>query len=260
MSEHQQLSTALVTGAAGDLGSELCRCLAARGLDLVITDVKTSLLEALAEELRRYPHCQISTFAADLTDHPAAEQAYRQVAEAHPDIDLLLAVAGVDKPGVIENYDWRNAKLHFDVNTLANYVLYSVFIPRFLERGHGHVAAVISLGGLLGTPYEHAYNGSKAAMHMMMDGLRAETRGRGVTFTSIFPGYLQGSMIANNQFNVKKAVPMRVAAEKIVVATLERKPILKFPRFDALKIAVAQLLPVALRDRMTLAEMKVPAR
>lgn len=252
------LHKALVTGAAGDLGSELCRCLAARGLDLVLTDVDSARLERLATELRAYPGCDVTTFAADLRDQEAAESAFREIADAQPDIDLLFAVAGVDRSAPIERYDWRIAKLVFDVNTLANYVLFGVFVPRFLARGHGHVAAVISLGGLIGTPYEHAYNGSKAAMRMLMDGLRAECRGRGVGFTSIFPGYLQGSMIAGNQFDVKQATPMRTAAEMICAAVLQRRPILKFPRLDALKIAISGLLPLALRDRMTLAEMKKP--
>lgn len=251
---------ALVTGAAGDLGSELCRCLAAAGIDLVITDVASEPLEALAAELRRYPGRTIGTFTADLADHEALEPTLRGIAEQHPDIDLLVANAGIDSPGAIEDYDWRKAKRHFDINTLPNYVLFCVFLPRFLARGHGHVTAIVSLGGLLGTPYEHAYNASKSALRMLVDGLRAETRGRGVGFTSVFPGYLQGRMIEGNQYDVKKTTPMRVAAEKIVAATLARRPVLKFPFLAALKIIIAGLLPTALRDRAVMAEMLPPQR
>jgi len=251
---------ALVTGAAGDLGGELCRCLAAAGIDLVVTDVDAVRLQQNVQELNRYPGCVVTAFTADLTDLESLETVLRGVAEDHPDIDLLIANAGIDKPGPIESFDWRTAKLHFDINTLANYVMFSVFVPRFLARGSGHVAAVISLGGLIGAPYEHAYSGSKAAMRMLMDGLRTETRGRGVTFSSIFPSYLEGRMAANNQFNVRKAVPMRVAAEKITAAILRRKPILKFPRLAALRVSLADSLPVALRDRLLIREMKEPTR
>jgi len=252
------LKKALVTGAAGDLGSEIGRCLAARGLELVLTDLDAARLAEVEAELRRYPGCTVSSQAIDLRDQQAAEEAFRALAAEHPDIDLLLAVAGVDRGAAIEDYDWRIAKLLFDVNTLANYVLFSVFVPRFLAHGHGHVAAVISLGGLIGMPYEHAYNGSKSAMRMLMDGLRAECRGRGVSFTSIFPGYLEGSMIAGNRFNVKKATPIRVAAEAITRAVLERRAVLAFPRRDALKIALSRCMPLRLRDRLALAEMLRP--
>jgi short-subunit dehydrogenase len=108
----------------------------------------------------------------------------------------------------------------------------------------------------VGAPYEHAYNGSKAAARMMMDGLRAETSSRGVSWTSVFPGYLQGSMVEANAFDVKKATPMPVAAEKIVDASLQRKPYLKFPFGDALRVAFANVLPVKMRDSLMVREMK----
>ena len=49
---------------------------------------------------------------------------------------------------------------------------------------------------------------------------------------------------------------MPVAAEKIVDASLQRKPLLKFPLGDAMRVALANVLPVSLRDRLILKEMK----
>jgi len=253
---NQKFRKALVTGAAGDLGGEICRCLAVAGLDLVVTDVNEEKLQALAAQLGRDGGSKVASFAADLTDHEGLEVILRRVADDHPDIDILFCNAGVDIPARIERYDWRKAKLHFDINTIANYVLCCEFVPRFLARGHGHVTTTISLGGLVGAPYEHAYNGSKAAARMMMDGLRAETRSRGVSWTSVFPGYLEGSMIAANAFDVKKATPMPVAADKIVDASLRRKSVLKFPITEAIRVTMAGLLPTALRDKIIMKEMK----
>jgi short-subunit dehydrogenase len=253
---YRQFRKALVTGAGGDLGAEICRCLAAAGLDLVITDLSEERLQPLLEQLGRYGGSKVSTFAADLSDHEGLEQTLKRVADEHADIDMLICNAGIDIPAPIERYDWRKAKLHFDINTLANYVICCVFVPRFLERGHGHVTTVISLGGLLGAPYEHAYNGSKAAARMMMDGLRAETKARGVSWTSVFPGYLEGSMIEDNAFDVKKATPMPLAAEKIVDASLQRTPLLKFPLGEAMRVTLANALPVSLRDKLIIKEMK----
>ena len=118
------------------------------------------------------------------------------------------------------------------------------------------MAAVVSLGGLLGCPYAHAYNASKAALRMMMDGMRTETLDTGVTWTSVFPGFLEGRMAAGNAWKQPYRVPMDVAAEKILAGILRRRPIVKFPLLAAWQVRLADLLPTRLRDRMVSAAMK----
>ena len=248
MASHTPFRKALVTGAAGELGTELCRNLAAMGTDIValgfdragLDDLKTRLGDAVS----------VDAHAVDMRDHEALEVRLQEIAATHPDIDVLFANAGVDIPQRAEQLDWRIAKEHFDVNTTANYVLLAVFLPRFIERGSGHVVATISLGGLVGMPYEHAYNGSKAAMHRIIDGLRVELKSRGVTFTSVFPSFLEGEMVSGNAFLVKKATPMNVAGRLIVDAAIRRRIHLKFPWFDNCKIFVLSLLPQRVQDML----------
>jgi short-subunit dehydrogenase len=253
MTTHKPFNKALVTGAGGELGDELCRNLVAMGTQIVALDISREGLDALADKYG--DQVSIDTYQSDLCDHEGLENLLQEIAGKHPDIDVLFANAGIDIPQPAARLDWRIAKRHFDINTTANYVLFSVFLPRFIERGEGHVVAVISLGGLVGTPYEHAYNGSKSAMHRVMDGLRIELKGQGVTFTSVFPSYLKGKMAAGNAFQVEKATSMDVAGRRIMDAALRRKPYLKFPWLDAFKISLIGVLPQTLRDSLTASVM-----
>jgi short-subunit dehydrogenase len=248
MANHTPFKKALVTGAAGELGTELCRNLAAMGTAIVALDIDGAGLDALAESLG--DRASVHTYRADMCDHEALEVRLRDIAGSHPDIDVLFANAGIDSPQRAESLDWHIAKRHFDINTTANYVLLSVFLPRFVERGAGHIVATISLGALVGMPYEHAYNGSKSAMHRIIDGLRAELKPRGITFTSVFPSYLEGKMVAGNAFLVKNATPMEEAGKRIVDAAFQRRVYLKFPWFDTAKIFVLGLLPLRVRDAL----------
>jgi len=245
---------AVVTGAAGDLGSRLARGLAARGVDLVLTDCAKAPLAALTTALAR--SVRVAEYVADQTDMEDFERVVRRVAEEHGDVDLIVANAGIDKPQRMTAPDWRLAKKHFDVHAISNYVLFAEFVPRFLERGRGHVAAVISLGGLVGCPYAHAYNASKAALRMMIDGMRAETLGTGVTWTSVFPGFLEGKMAAGNAWRQPYRVPMDVAATRILEGIFARKPIVAFPLRAVLQVRLADMLPLAIRDRMVASSMK----
>jgi short-subunit dehydrogenase len=245
---------AIVTGAAGDLGSRLARGLAARGINLVLLDYAEAPLVALATELST--RVNVAHYVVDQTDLEAFERIVRAIAEQHADIDLIVANAGIDVPQKITAPDWRLAKKHFDVHAVSNYVLFAELLPRFVARGSGHVSAVVSLGGLIGCPYAHAYNASKAALRMMMDGMRAETLGTGVTWTSVFPGFLEGRMAAGNAWEQPYRIPMDVAAEKILVGILRRRPVVKFPLLAAWQVRLADLLPTRLRDRMVAGSMK----
>jgi short-subunit dehydrogenase len=245
---------ALVTGAAGDLGSRLASGLARRGIDLVLLDSADAPLAALATELAARVH--VAKHVVDQSDLEGFEATVRAIARQHPDIDLIVANAGIDIPQKLTEPDWRLAKRHFDVHAISNYVLFAELLPRFLARGSGHVAAIVSLGGLLGCPYAHAYNASKAALRMMMDGMRAETLGTGVTWTSVFPGFLEGRMAAGNAWKQPYRVPMDVAARKILGGILDRRPIVKFPLLAAWQVRLADLLPTRLRDRLVARAMK----
>jgi short-subunit dehydrogenase len=249
-----EFKKALVTGAAGDLGSRLSRGLAERGIDLVLLDCDETTLVRLARDLRS--RVRVATYVVDQSELEGFEGTVREIGAQHGDIDLIIANAGIDRPQKVTEPDWRLAKKHFDVHAVSNYVLFAEFVPRFLARGSGHVAAIVSLGGLLGCPYAHAYNASKAALRMMLDGMRAETRGSGVTWTSVFPGFLEGRMAARNAWKQPYRVPMDVAAEKILAGVMRRRPIVKFPLLAAWQVRLADLLPTILRDRMVARAMK----
>ena len=140
-----------------------------------------------------------------------------------------------------------------DANPITRFLL-----PAIGSKGYAKILLIYlwCLGGLIGMPYEHAYNGSKSAMHRIIDGLRVELKPRGITFTSVFPSFLEGRMISGNAFLVKKSTPMEVAGRRIVDAAVQRRVQLKFPWFDSVKVFVMGLLPQRLRDAVAPAVME----
>jgi len=117
------------------------------------------------------------------------------------------------------------------------------------------VTAISSLAGLLGMPYEAAYSGSKAALATVVESARAELAPRGITFTAVFPGFVDTPMFRANAFKHTYAIDPRDAAERIYMATVRRRESLSFPATERAKLALARVLPARLRDRVTLAAM-----
>jgi short-subunit dehydrogenase/catechol 2,3-dioxygenase-like lactoylglutathione lyase family enzyme len=246
--------SALVTGAAGGIGREVCRLLAADGTELVLVDRDAGALERLEAELRDESEARVVAIPLDLADLEAVDAAAGDLARAQ-DLDLIVAAAGLDRAQSLLSFDWRQAREDYDVNTLANLVLLAGVLPAMAERGTGHVTALSSLAGLMGMPYESAYSGSKAALAATVESARAELGPHGLTFTTVYPGFVDTPMFRANAFRHPYSIPARDAAERIHAATLDRRPELSFPVRERMKIEFGKLLPARVRDRLARAAM-----
>ncbi len=253
----RRFARALVTGAAGGLGSELCRLAAEDGTALVLMDREGEGLAGLASELGR--GVDVSTHAVDFTDLEAVEASAAELADARPGIDLVLACAGLDRAQSLLRFDWRQARDDFAVNSLANLVLLSRLAPAMADQGAGHVTAIASLAALVGLPYEVPYSASKAALASIVESARAELEPKGITFTAVFPGFVDTPMFRANAFKHTYSIPPRDAAERIYMATLRRRETLAFPAREYAKVRLARMLPARLRDRLTREAMSPPA-
>ena len=109
---------AVVTGAYGGLGSELCKLIAGRGIGLVLIDRNADKSKAFGAELnRRHPGSVMGTFAVDLADHADIRRLTTQLSESIETIDYLFNNAGVLTESL--QFSGHGNELHFEVNTLA---------------------------------------------------------------------------------------------------------------------------------------------
>ncbi len=253
----RRFTKALVTGAAGGLGRELCRLTAEDGSALVMLDRDADGLASVAGEIG--DRHEAASVQVDFADLDAVDAVAAELVAAHPDIDLMIASAGLDRAQSMLALDWRQARDDFMVNALANLVLLSHLAPAMAERGGGHVTAIVSLAGIVGMPYEAPYSGSKAALAAIAQAARAELEPAGITFTEIFPGFVDTPMFRANAFKHTYSIPPRDAAERIYMATLQRRETLAFPAREYAKVKLASMLPARIRDRLTREAMSPPA-
>lgn len=253
----RRFGKALITGAAGGLGAELCRLCAEDSTSLVLLDRDAVGLSRLTAELG--DGVEVATRQLDFTDLEAVDSAAAELVADHPDVDLLIAGAGVDRAQSLLAFDWRQARDDFTVNSLSNLVLLSHLAPAMADRGRGHVTAIASLAGLVGMPYEAPYSGSKAALATIAESARAELAPHGISFTAVFPGFVDTPMFQANAFRHTYSIAPRDAAERIYMATLRRRESLHFPARERAKLTLARLLPARLRDPMTRRAMSPPA-
>jgi 2-hydroxycyclohexanecarboxyl-CoA dehydrogenase len=172
--------TALVTGAASDIGAAVCAALLARGARVLATDLPGARLDGLATRLGAGEELDVR--AADLTD-PAAVAAL-----AAEQVDVLAAVAGLP---VVERFleaDPGGWEKLWQVNLRAPMLVTHAVLPAMVERGWGRLVYVSSDSARAGAGGEAVYAATKAGLLGFAKSIAREVAREGVTANVVCPG------------------------------------------------------------------------
>jgi short-subunit dehydrogenase len=233
---------AIVTGASSGIGLALSRALALEGCKVGLIARRAEKLQALADEIAKAGG-RAEVAAADVGDRAQVVAAISDVARRLGPVDLLVANAGVGAPTLLDPPNVADVEKMFRVNVLG--VVYSLeaVLPDMLKRRSGHVAAVSSLAAYKGLPGESGYSSSKAAVNNYMEGLRIQLRDRGITVTTICPGFVKTPMTDVNNFKMPWLLEADDAARRIVRALQRKKKVFNFPWQLALIMKATAWLP-----------------
>lgn len=168
------MPSALITGAAGGIGSAIAAALAPTHT-LFLAGRPSARLDALAERLGA------PTWPLDLTDADSIESATEVLAE----LDVLVHNAGVLYPGSVSESIAEQWRASFEVNVTGAVALTLALLPA-LRAARGHVVFINSGAGQKVSPGMASYSASKFALRAFADSLRADEPSLRVT--SIFPG------------------------------------------------------------------------
>lgn len=187
---------ALVTGAAGGLGSAIVQAFAAHGASLVVTDQDAECCQAIASGLRARG-VQAHDMAADLAD----PQAVRRVADSalgrFGRVDVLVCNAGIQGPAGplfdTRDDDWSRVMA---VNVQSAVALTRALVPGMAGRGGGSVVLMASIAALRGNKAIGLYGMSKAALAQLARNLAVEWGPQGVRVNAIAPGLIETPLAA----------------------------------------------------------------
>jgi NAD(P)-dependent dehydrogenase (short-subunit alcohol dehydrogenase family) len=167
------LGTVIVTGGASGLGAAVAEAIEARGGAPVVID-RVPPLNGFEHEV------------VDLTAPRSAEDAVRRVAERHGGLAGVVAAAGTDACGRLDEVPSDTWERVIAVNLVGNVAVVRAALP-FLERQRGRVVMVGSTLGLRALGDATAYCASKFAVTGFTRALAAEAAGR-VGVSLLIPG------------------------------------------------------------------------
>jgi len=180
--------TALTTGASSGIGAEFARQLAAEGMDQVLVARRADRLAALADELTKKYSVRCHTIATDLSHAEAPQQVFAGTESKGLKIDWLVNNAGFGTNGRFETLPLDRELEEIQLNVGALVALARLYLPGMIERGHGQIVNLGSVGSWVPTPYMATYSATKAFILSFSDAIAAEVAGKGVGVLALCPG------------------------------------------------------------------------
>jgi NAD(P)-dependent dehydrogenase (short-subunit alcohol dehydrogenase family) len=186
MSEFQG-QVAIITGAAGNLGTALCHKLAAAGATVALldrdTDAMTQLLDGLPAD------GTAASFGVNLLDPASVADAVNAVHDRFGRIDILANVAGGFAMGpTLDETDDATWNLMLDLNARSVFHTARAVLPHMRAAGYGRIVNVAARAALQGQGNMGPYCAAKAAVVSLTESMAAETRELDINVNCILPG------------------------------------------------------------------------
>jgi short-subunit dehydrogenase len=245
----------LVTGGASGIGREVCLAFARNGARIGLIDRDQTKLQTLAEILRQ-SGVPCATATVDVRKREQLHDAIREIAGALGPIDVLIASAGICRASTVDDLRISHLEEIVQINFLGMVYAIEAVLPSMLERGRGHIAGISSMAGVRGIPFEPGYSASKAAVAAYLESLRCELRQRGITVTTVFPGYVQTPLLdeingmMGSDMSGGKAFTSIAAAERIMAGLKQQRSYVSFPTPLWLSVRLSRLMPPRFYDRI----------
>ena len=195
---------ALVTGAAGGIGSAVARMLAKKlASGMVLTDVNRERLEETARKIEAESGCRVIAMCADIRREAEVKALLEGTKAEFGRLDIVANCAGISRKGGMDELTEQQWDLTMDINLKGLFfVCREAF--RLMEEQGGSIINITSQaarsGGILVTP---DYPASKAGVLSLSKSLAKAGAGKGIRVNCVAPGLIATDMTSGYGYDPK---------------------------------------------------------
>ena len=190
--------TALVTGAAGGLGSAMASALAECGAHVVLVDLDSAKLEGVLARLPLETRSRARSFVADISDPSHAQKTTEFARGLTGRLDILVNNATIG-PTVLENSPasrslrfwesdealWRRS---VDVNVNGTFLMARFAAQAMIENGWGRIINISTSLSTMQRAATSPYGVTKAAIEAETQIWSRDLEGTNITVNTLLPG------------------------------------------------------------------------
>lgn len=194
---------AIITGAAGGLGSALVAALVKDGWQVAAGWHQKPLID---------PPAAVLPIALDVTRPEQVEAAVSTVLDRWGRLDLLINNAGVARDHILPRMSISEWQQVLDVNLKGAFLCARAVLPAMTRQRKGHILNIVSYGGRVGRAGQANYVASKAALVGLTLALAREAGPHNIQVNAVSPGFLPTALVGA----LSQADLSRHAAENVL--------------------------------------------
>jgi NAD(P)-dependent dehydrogenase (short-subunit alcohol dehydrogenase family) len=186
---------AVITGAAGVIGSAAMQLLAERGARIVAVDRNQQDLQTAIRDLPA--SAQALAVTADVTSEDEVAGYVRAANDKFGTIDVFYNNAGIEGDVTpITRYSLQAFRRVIDVNVVGVFLGMKHVLPVMLKQNKGSIINTASIAGLVGATEIAAYTASKHAVIGLTKSAALECSTTGVRVNCVCPGLIDSRMLS----------------------------------------------------------------
>ncbi|MEE3849492.1 SDR family NAD(P)-dependent oxidoreductase [Gordonia sp. LSe1-13] len=236
--------SAVVTGAAGGIGSAVATALAAAGAIVMVTDIDGTAAATVAERIA-VDGGKADSMAFDVSDRDAADAVMGRAAGLGDGaVHIVVNNAGVTAPAMFGDTSQDSIRRMLDIHLMGAFNASQAALPYLATDGRGRIINVTSSAGITGTLGQVNYSAAKAGIIGLTKSLARELARKNILVNAIAPlaaTPMTETIRTDERFapTMLNRIPLRRWAEPAEVAGA-----FVFLASDAASFVTGQVLPV----------------
>jgi 3-dehydrosphinganine reductase len=185
---------AIITGGSSGIGKATAKLLAAEGVNISIIardklklETAKSEIEAVSISPKSKPEQQVFAVTADVSNYGEIEGAIKEAIALLGPPDLLIASAGIARPGYFRELPLEVFEKTMAVNYFGSLYSIKTVLPFMEKQQKGQIVLISSGAGLIGIYGYTPYCPSKFAIRGLAESLRGELKESGITVSVVYP-------------------------------------------------------------------------